>query len=569
MKNKDLIKKVNDIKTLQESNNANINNLNTKVNEYKTQVQELQTTYEQAFQRGVEAKNKLVDALNSINVTCSTSISFANLTDKISKLASPKYQLYGGLTCSTTRPSKATKGDIWVNENLNISNLKFTNDITQETGNTNTLYITFLNDIINIDYDNFVKSVTNLEPVKYSFTQGNLVDSIPETFLPVLFTNYNTYYILPIALFKYNGSNFVQMKASWYNGSSWVDLQYRVDAYFYMSNISTIQSKKLDGNAYISFNNNLSQCDMYWSRVISGDNLYLYYNRTSNTSGRYNFVSTNGNINNYYTRNLALQWTKSPNMCYVPNVGYFALSDNSNGGNVGSVKVNKFGLDGSSVLNRAITNTNADIKDSISYFNDMLVLYSTCGNIGEYITFLDYNLNILGTTTRTYYAEEFVFLGEYMYAIQYTHPLSIKKYHYTRYDFELVTEYTDTKCKNNYGTSTIVYNKSNNTPYLVCMYNAYNGDNMVLDLINLNTFNLGSRKENLSYAITVYSRSFAYPNGDIIFNCHSDYSEVPSKIVKYNIYDMTFTEVVTMSGGGVGLLGSSLPLYNEDPSVYQ
>ena len=563
MKNKDLIKKVNDIKTLQETNNNNINNLNTKVNEYKTQVQELQTTYEQAFQRGVEAKNKLVDALNSINVTCSTSISFANLTDKVSKLASPKYQLYGGLTCSTTRPTKANKGDIWVNENLNISNLKFTNDITQETGNTNTLYITFLNDIINIDYDNFVKSITNLEPVKYSFTQGSLVDSIPETFLPVLFTNYNTYYILPIALFKYNGSNFVQMKASWYNGSSWVDLQYRVDAYFYMSNISTIQSKKLDGNAYISFNNNLSQCDMYWSRVISGDGQHLYYNRTSGVSGRYNFVSTNGNIHDYYTRNIKFNYTKSPNMCYFPNVGYFALSDNSSSG---SVKVTKFGLDGRSVLTRAITTTNAAIKDSISYFNGMLVLYSSSE---EYMTFLDSNLNVLGVSSRTYLAEEFVFLGEYMYAIKYTHPLVIIKYRYTRYDFEFASDYTDTKCKDNYGTSTIVYNKSNNTPYLACMYNAYNGDNMVLDLINLNTFALGSRKENSSYAITVYSRSFAYPNGDIIFNCHSDYSEVPSKLVKYNIYDMTFTEVVTMSGGGVGLLGSSLPLYNEDPSIYQ
>ena len=567
MKNKDLIKKVNDIKTLQETNNNNINNLNTKVNEYKTQVQELQTTYEQAFQRGVEAKNKLVDALNSINVTCSTSISFANLTDKISKLTSPKYQLYGGLTCSTTRPTKANKGDIWVNENLTVSNLKFTNDITQETGNTNTLYITFLNDIINIDYDDFVKSITNLEPVKYSFTQGSLIDSIPETFLPVLFTNYNTYYILPIALFKYNGGNFVQMKASWYNGSSWVDLQYRVDAYFYMSNISTIQSKKLDGNAYISFNNDLSQCDMYYSRVISGNNLYLYYNRTSDTSGRYNVVDSNGAIIGYYTRNLKLQWVKSPNMCYVPNVGYFVLSNNSNSA---TVTINKLGLNGASVTSKAITNTHAAMKDSITYFNGMLVLYATyIGDQGnEYMTFLDYNLNILGTTTRTYYAEEFVFLGEYMYAIKYTHPLSIKKYHYTRYDFELVTEYTDTKCKNNYGTSTIVYNKANNTPYLACMYNAYNGDNMVLDLINLNTFALGSRKENSSYAITVYSRSFAYPNGDIIFNCHSDYFEVPSKIVKYNIYDMSFTEVVTTSGG-IGLLGSSLPLYNEDPSIYQ
>ena len=567
MKNKDLIKKVNDIKTLQESNNQNINNLNTKVNEYKTQVQELQTTYEQAFQRGVEAKNKLVDALNSINVTCSTSISFANLTDKISKLASPKYQLYGGLTCSTTRPTKATKGDIWVNENLNISNLKFTNDITQETGNTNTLYITFLNDIINIDYDDFVKSITNLEPIKYSFTSESLVDSIPETFLPVLFTNYNTYYILPIALFKYNGSNFVQMKASWYNGSSWVDLQYRVDAYFYMSSISTIQSKKLDGNTYISFNNNLSQCDMYYSRVISGDGQHLYYNSTSNTSGRYNFVDSNGNINDYYTRNIKLNYAKSPNMCYVPNVGYFALSDNSNGG---SVKVHKFGLDGSSVTTKAITNTNAARKDSITYFNGMLVLYATYtgDQSDEYMTFLDYNLNILGTTTRTYYAEEYLFLGTDMYAIEYTHPLVITKYRYTNYDFTLGTEYTDTKCMNNYGTSTIVYNKSNNTPYLACMYNAIDG-NMVIDLINLNTFSLGSRKENSSYFLTVYSRSFAYPNGDIIFNVGSESYDVSNKIVKYNIYDMTFTEVVTMSGGDVGLLGSSLPLYNEDPSIYQ
>ncbi len=567
MKNKDLIKKVNDIKTLQETNNNNINNLNTKVNEYKTQVQELQTTYEQAFQRGVEAKNKLVDALNSINITCSTSISFTNLTDKISKLASPKYQLYGGLTCSTTRPTKATKGDIWVNENLNISNLKFTNDITQETGNTNTLYITFLNDIINIDYDNFVKSITNLEPVKYSFTQGNLVDSIPETFLPVLFTNYNTYYILPIALFKYDGSNFKQMKASWYNGSSWVDLQYRVDAYFYMSNISTIQSKKLDGNTYISFNNNLSQCDMYYSRVISGDNLHLYYNCTSDTSGRYNFVDSNGTITDYYSRNIKLQWVKSPNMCYVPNVGYFAIYNNST---TGSVTINKFGLDGSSISSKTITNTNAARKDSITYFNGMLVLYATYfGDMSdEYMTFLDYNLNILGTTSRTYYAEEFVFLGINMYAIKYTHPLVITKYRYTNYDFELVTEYTDTKCMNNYGTSTIVYNKANSTPYLACMYNASTGNNMVIDLINLNTFSLGSRKENSSYALTVYSRSFAYPNGDIIFNCHSDYRDVPSKIVKYNIYDMSFTEVVTTTGG-VGLLGSSLPLYNEDPSIYQ
>ena len=562
MKNKDLIKKVNDIKTLQETNNNNINNLNTKVNEYKTQVQELQTTYEQAFQRGVEAKNKLVDALNSINVTCSTSISFANLTDKISKLASPKYQLYGGLTCSTTRPTKANKGDIWVNENLTISNLKFTNDITQETGNTNTLYITFLNDIINIDYDNFVKSITNLEPVKYSFTQGSLVDSIPETFLPVLFSNYNTYYILPIALFKYNGSNFVQMKASWYNGSSWVDLQYRVDAYFYMSNISTIQSKKLDGSAYLSFNNNLSQCDMYWSRVISGDNLYIYYNCTSDTRGRYNFVNSNGTITDYYTRDIKLNYDKSPNMCYFPNIGYFALSDNSSSG---SVKVNKFGLDGSSVLNRVITTTNAAIKDSISYFNGMLVLYSSSD---EYMTFLDSNLNVLGVSSKTYLAEEFLFLGTNMYAIRYANPLYITKYSYNRYNFEFVTEYTDTKCSNTFGTSTIVYNKSNNTPYIACMYNAVDDNIMVIDLINLNTFDWECRKEDAYHFITRYSRSYAYPNGDIIFNTSNTYYDYPNKIVKFNIYDKSFTEVFTTTST-VGLLGSSLPLYNEDPSIYQ
>ena len=562
MKNKDLIKKVNDIKTLQETNNNNINNLNTKVNEYKTQVQELQTTYEQAFQRGVEAKNKLVDALNSINVTCSTSISFANLTDKISQLASPKYQLYGGLTCSTTRPTKANKGDIWVNENLTISNLKFTNDITQETGNTNTLYITFLNDIINIDYDNFVKSITNLEPVKYSFTQGSLVDSIPETFLPVLFSNYNTYYILPIALFKYNGSNFVQMKASWYNGSSWVDLQYRVDAYFYMSNISTIQSKKLDGSAYLSFNNNLSQCDMYWSRVISGDNLHLYYNCTSDTRGRYNFVNSNGTITDYYTRDIKLQWTKSPNMCYVPNVGYFTLSSNSNSA---TVTVTKFDLNGASVTSRVITTTNAAIKDSISYFNGMLVLYSSSD---EYMTFLDSNLNVLGVSSDTYLAEEFLFLGTDMYAIEYTHPLVITKYSYNRYNFELVTEYTDTKCSNTFGTSTIVYNKSNNTPYIACMYNAVDVNIMVLDLINLNTFSLEYRKEDAYHFITRYSRSYAYPNGDIIFNTSNTYYDYPNKIVKFNIYDKSFTEVFTTTST-VGLLGSSLPLYNEDPSIYQ
>ena len=566
MKNKDLIKKVNDIKTLQETNNNNINNLNTKVNEYKTQVQELQTTYEQAFQRGVEAKNKLVDALNSINVICSTSISFTNLTDKISKLASPKYQLYGSLTCSTTRPSKANKGDIWINENLNISNLKFTNDITQETGDTSTLYMTFLNDIINIDYDDFVKSVTNLEPVKYSFTQESLVDSIPETFLPVLFTNYNTYYILPIALFKYNGSNFVQMKASWYNGSSWVDLQYIVDAYFYMTSTSTIQSKKLDGDTYISFVNNQSNSDIHRSRVISGGGQHLYYNcYPDNTSGRYNFISTNGNLHDYYTRNLAFYSTHSPYMCYVPNVGYFALSDNSDGR---SVKVNKFGLDGSFVLNRIIANTNAAIKDSISYFNGMLVLYSTFSNSAEYITFLDYNLNILGTTTRTYYAEDFVFLGEYMYAIKYIHPLVITKFHYTRYDFELVTEYTDTKCSDAYGTSTIVYNKNNNTPYIVCIYNDVDSATMVIDLINLKTFDHEYRREFSHHSITLLSRSFAYPNGDIIFNNHSKFYDEPNRIMKFNIYDKSLTEVFTTTGT-VGLLGSSLPLYNEDPSIYQ
>lgn len=567
MKNKDLIKKVNDIKTLQETNNNNINNLNTKVNEYKTQVQELQTTYEQAFQRGVEAKNKLVDALNSINVTCSTSISFTNLTDKISKLASPSYQLYGGLTCSTTRPSKANKGDIWVNENLNISNLKFTNDITQETGNTNTFYITFLNDIINIDYDDFVKSITNLEPVKYSFTQESLVDSIPETFLPVLFTNYNTYYILPIALFKYDGSNFVQMKASWYNGSSWVDLQYRVDAYFYITSTSTILSKKLDGNTYISFNNNLDQWDMFLSRVISGNDQHLYCNRTSNTSVRYNFVSTNGSIHNYYTRNLTLNSTKPPNMCYVPNVGYFALSDNSH---AGSVKVNKFGLDGSFVLNRTITATSASIKNSITYFNGMLVLYCTNDPIDEYMTFLDYNLNILGVTSRTYGAEEFLFLGTDMYKIEYTNPLYITKYSYcNNYDFELVTKYTDTNCGNTYGTSTIVYNKSNDTPYIACMYNANTGDNMVIDLINLKTFSWEYREEDSQNSITYRSRSCAYPNGDIIFNSHSNFYDEPNKIMKFNIYDKSLTEIFTNTEGTVGLLGSSLPLYNEDPSIYQ
>ena len=100
------------------------------------------------------------------------------------------------------------------------------------------------------------------------------------------------------------------------------------------------------------------------------------------------------------------------------------------------------------------------------------------------------------------------------------------------------------------------------------MYNNADSD-IAIDLINLKTFSWEYRKEDSQNSITYLSRSCAYPNGDIIFNSHSNFYDKPNKIMKFNIYDKSLTEIFTNTEGTVGLLGSSLPLYNEDPSIYQ